>query len=123
MKTLLWLDDVRNPLENNWLVFSPIEQPFNVVWVKSYDEFKSYIVDNGMPDAICFDHDLDPNQGLEGIEIIGEKTGYDCAKWLVWFCYENKIKLPLYNIQSANPVGKQNIKSILENYKKHHGTI
>ena len=24
MKTLLWVDDARNPLENDWLNFSPI---------------------------------------------------------------------------------------------------
>lgn len=24
MKTLLWLDDVRNPSQNDWLNFSPI---------------------------------------------------------------------------------------------------
>jgi hypothetical protein len=39
MKKLLWLDDIRNPFENDWLVLSPIEQPFDVSWVKSYPEF------------------------------------------------------------------------------------
>jgi hypothetical protein len=29
--TLLWLDDIRNPLEDNWLVFSSIT-PTEVVW-------------------------------------------------------------------------------------------
>jgi len=28
-------------------------------------------------------------------------------------------ELPLYNIQSANPVGKDNIDSLLKNYLKH----
>ena len=136
MKTLLWLDDIRNPLEDSWLVFSPIEQPFNVVWVKSYIGFVKYITDNGLPTAICFDHDLGDDHkkadngmiichhglaiGKDGYPICsGEKTGMDCAKWLVEYCMDNDKTLPLYNIQSANPVGKENIDSLLKNYLKH----
>ena len=47
MKKLLWLDDYRNPFEDNWLNFSPI--PINqleVVWVKSYNEFVEWIEKN-----------------------------------------------------------------------------
>lgn len=107
LKTLLWLDDSRTPFENDWLVFSPIEQPFNVVWIQSYTEFINWIEMKGLPDAICFDHDLGTDQ-----------TGYDCAKWLVDYCIDNNKSLPLYNIQSANPVGKVNIDSLLKNYIK-----
>ena len=122
MKTLLWLDDYRDPLKDNWLVFSPIEQPFEVIWVKSYQEFKDYIVDNGLPTAICFDHDLGftneyyIENNLPSPEV--EKTGMDCAKWLVWWCQEHNLKLPLYNIQSANPIGKDNIDGLLKSFIK-----
>lgn len=121
-KTLLWLDDIRNPFEfyetsdgvKGWLSYSPISHPFTVVWVKSYEEFVSFIEINGLPDAICFDHDL-------GISDTGkEKTGYDCAKWLVEYCLEHKKQLPLWNVQSANPVGKDNINGLLFNYEKHY---
>lgn len=117
LKTLLWLDDERNPHLNNWLVFSPIEQPFEVVWVKKYHEFVSWIEENGLPDAICFDHDLSDIYIKKSTYI--EKTGYDCAKWLVDYCIDNNKELPLYNIQSANPVGKENIDSLLKNYIKY----
>lgn len=128
---LLWLDDIRNPLEDNWLVFSPIDQPYEVVWVKSYYDFVTWIKNNGLPTAICFDYDL----GLVGhIERVSngmskrkskllkplEKTGYDCAKWLVEYCIDKSEKLPLYNIQSANLVGKENINNLLLNFKKHY---
>jgi len=130
MKTLLWLDDIRNPYEDNWLMFSPIENP-NITWVKSYKEFIIWIEMFGLPDAICFDHDL-------GMEVVlkarskgiskrksrklkqQEKTGYDCAKWLVDYCLDNKLDLPLYNIQSANPVGKENIDRLLKQFKKYN---
>lgn len=118
MKKLLWLDDIRNPFEVNsdgikhWLVFSPLEQPYEVYWVKSYSEFISWITANGLPHGICFDHDLG--------EIVGgiEKTGHDCAKWLVEFCLDNECALPIWNVQSANPVGKENINGVLEGYKR-----
>ena len=108
MKTLLWIDDVRNPLENDWLVFSPIGKDVDVVWVKSYDEFVDYLtrVDR-LPDAICFDHDLGD-----------DKSGYDCAKYLVEFCMDRGLKLPSWNCQSANPVGRENIDGLLNNYLK-----
>ena len=47
------------------------------------------------------------------------KSGYDCAKWLVDYCLDNKVQIPEWNIQSANPVGKENIGSLLSNARKH----
>jgi hypothetical protein len=47
-----------------------------------------------------------------------EYTGYDCAKWLVDYCMDNDLDLPYWDIQSANPVGKTNINSIMNNYRK-----
>ena len=130
MKTLLWLDDVRNPLKNDWLNFSPILKPFNCVWVKSYNEFIDWITANGLPDAICFDHDLHPEHYApreiweyqhkvhERMNFFKEKSGYDCAKWLIDYCRNNNLPLPEYNVQTANPVGKQKIINALEGFKK-----
>ena len=127
MKKLLWLDDFRNPLENNWLRFSPIGMDIDVYWVKSYNEFTIWIMTNGLPDGICFDHDLadihyNPNI-IDDYEIRYlddiEKTGYDCAKWLVNYCEKNNLRIPEYNIQSSNTVGKENIDMLLKNYKKY----
>lgn len=131
MKTLLWLDDVRNPLEDSWIVFSPIPPPFKTVWVKSYSEFVEWIIKNGLPGAICFDHDLGMDVALEArskgmskrksrLLKQQEKTGYDCAKWLVDYCMDNNLTLPPYNIQSANPVGKENINGLLKSFIKNY---
>lgn len=126
-KTLLWLDDIRDPMTQDWLVFSPIERPFNTVWVKSYEEFVDWIINNGLPDGICFDHDLAdehyaPQEHWDtdwhDHQNFKEKTGMDCAKWLVDYCIDNNLNLPLYNIQSANPVGKENINQYLQNFLK-----
>jgi len=64
----------------------------------------------GLPDGICFDHDL----GLEGSTV--EKNGYDCAKWLVEYCLDMDKNFPPYAIQSANPVGKENIDKLLKSF-------
>lgn len=110
MKTLIWLDDSRNPFDKeiDWLVFSPIGRDINVLWAQSYDQFVIYLLIYGLPDGICFDHDL-------GTEL----TGYDCAKWLCSYCEMHGYKLPEYNIQSGNPVGKENIDKYLKNYIKY----
>lgn len=108
--TLVWLDDVRDPFENDghWLVFAPIRAN-EVIWVKSYNEFVDWITENGLPDGIAFDHDLaDVDQA--------EKTGMDCAKWLVDYCIDNDKKLPLFSSQSANPPGRENILGLLTNF-------
>jgi hypothetical protein len=134
MKTLLWLDDIRNPFVptkggGSWLVFSPINlnDGAEVVWVKSYQEFVDWITANGLPDGICFDHDL-------GLDLVHEKkvmskrelkrfrktpeykTGFDCTKWLVEYCLDRKLYPPKYNIQSSNTVGKANIDGLLKNF-------
>lgn len=121
-KTLLWLDDYRNPHENDWLNFSPIGKDCNVVWVKSYAGFTHWIIVNGLPDAVCFDHDLGNIPEYEYETTVenpnSELTGYDCAKWLVKYCMLHGKPLPLYAIQSANTVGKENIDKYLKNYIK-----
>lgn len=122
MKKLLWLDDERNPYQDRWAECFPIKDA-EIHWVKSYKEFITWIMTNGLPDAVCFDHDLadisyNPEKG-QSMFVYHEKTGYDCAKWLADYCMENNVMIPLYNIQSANPVGKANIDSYLKNVIKH----
>lgn len=134
-KILLWLDDTRNPFLNDWLSYSPIDKPYDVVWVKSYVEFVDYLINNGLPDGICFDHDLgltiDSNSELTyyngeissfslNVYNDNEKSGYDCAKWLVEYCMDNNKQLPAYNIQSMNPVGKEKINALFKNFIKHY---
>ena len=136
MKKLLWLDDIRDPespMENGstWAEsFSPIDSPYSIHWVKSHHEFVEWIIFNGLPDAICFDHDLGMEVALQARENGMSKresrklkqkelTGMDCARWLVEYCLDNQLQLPLYNIQSANPVGKENIDGLLKSFIKY----
>jgi hypothetical protein len=110
MKQRIYLDDVRTPIDEGWVI------------VRNYDEFVSTIEKIGFSniELVSLDHDLGESAMKEwhnnvynnyqlNYDNITEKTGYDCAKWLSNHCINNKLKLPLYNIQSANSVGKENI--------------
>jgi hypothetical protein len=123
--TLLWLDDVRNPFVADWLLqYAPDYEKDEVVWVKNYNQFVEWINTNGLPDMICFDHDLADIREIPNSTLVlasdwnEEKTGYDCAKWLVEYCMDNNLKLPDWEIQSANPVGRDNINGLLNGYSK-----
>ena len=97
----IWLDDFRAPM---------IPQTETIAWVKNYDEFVGQVKAFGKHISECivhFDHDLGE-----------DKSGYDCAKWLVDWCIENDYAVPDYDIQSSNPVGRQNIESVFESYWK-----
>lgn len=122
----LFLDDIRNPKDCcNGLVPSNLNKLYwDNDWsiVRSYNTFVAWIVKNGLPDFISFDHDLADihysmdfsNPNFNG----NEMTGYDCAKWLVDYCLDQKLQLPHFVIHSQNPVGKQNIQGYLLNASK-----
>jgi hypothetical protein len=133
----LYLDDWRTPgvtasyhrdekvrkamIESEWVI------------VKSYKEFVDYIMSHGIPYMVSFDHDLGdefhflesdkPILSLEEVVFEYDKyeelTGYHAAKWLVDYCLDNNLTLPIYFVHSDNPVGTKNIISYLENFKKH----
>lgn len=106
MKTLLWVDDARNLMEDDWMNFSPIGRNCKVVWAQSYQEAIDFL-EKEWPDAICLDHDLGE-----------EKSGYDIAKYIVDKCIDEGKTLPEFASQSANPVGRENILNLFNNYCK-----
>ena len=129
----LFLDDVRIPKDAIGLVPDKHNQfYFSNDWeiVTNYDDFVEYIELNGVPKFVSFDHDLGDTamdeyfrnvatNGTLDYDNIKEKTGLDCAKFLVEYCTDENQPLPEYLVHSANPVGKRNIEGFLENAKKH----
>jgi hypothetical protein len=121
----LFLDDIRHPLD----AFEYTKQTMflHEKWeiVKNYNEFVKWIVENGLPDFVSFDHDLadrhlwaDDEKANEQqtMQVHIEKTGYDCAKWLVDYCLDNNLDWPKFYCHSMNPVGKYNVNSILDQF-------
>lgn len=132
IKTIfLFLDDIRNPedafLYTNQKKF--LEQKWEIV--RNFNEFIGHIKNNGLPFYISFDHDLadthytpehlwtDYNKSKEwqDKQVHQEKTGYECAIWLVDYCIDNNLTLPEYYCHSLNPVGKDKIISLLNQFK------
>ena len=133
MKTLLWLDDIRDPFVGDWLMsYAPqfSDGEGEVIWVKNFDGFVNHIRFNGLPDMISFDHDLGEDVAISKVKMglskrqarkekRETKSGYDCAKWLVDYCLDKEIPIPVFGVHSANPVGAENIRGLLNNAKKH----
>ena len=119
-KIQLYLDDIRTPNNDDWHV------------VRNYDELVAHIRLNGLDkyEVISLDHDLgdtaqkeyfnnvSPNYQLDYNNIL-EKTGLDCAKWLVAESMNSKIPLPQIYTHSANPIGSANIMGYVNNYLKN----
>ena len=98
--TYLYIDDERTPsTDHEWVV------------VRSYNEAIDYLEANPCPSYISFDHDLGDGP-----------TGKDIATWMVrrdLNCEPGNDYIPTdfqFNVHSANPVGRDNIKAVLEGY-------
>lgn len=119
-KIKLYLDDIRTPLDKEWEV------------VRTFEELVKHIQQVGLEnyDVISLDHDLgdsaiqeyilngSPNYTLDYNNIL-EKTGMDCAKFLVAESMSTSIPLPQIYIHSANPIGSANMMGYVNNYLKN----
>lgn len=100
----MFIDDERDPPngETDWVVCRKPQQVFFEVMLK------------GFPSFISFDHDLG-----------ADMTGHDIAKDLVEEdMYRNGEMIPQnfsFYVHSQNPVGAENIRSLLNNYLAHRG--
>ena len=116
-KHYIYLDDVRVPKDPKWIV------------VRSYEEFVAKVQELGLDNIqeISLDHDLGPQSTRHFLttasktykfdyDAVDEKTGLDCAKWIVDYSMDMGIKLPLIYVHSANPVGSSNIMGYINNY-------
>lgn len=90
--------------------------------VRSFGQFKNWIIENGIPNIVSFDYDLaDVEELKEELNIeewfnLNENkvyTGLDCAKFLLNYCNDNKLNFPDYIIHSVNPDGTEEIKKLL----------
>lgn len=131
---ILWLDDLRNPYLD---IEGKVPKADLIVdWVLNFEQFVQWIEKHGLPKVISFDHDLadehytpeyfwdnyDESKKYQEWKSkhYKEKTGMDCAKWLVDYCIDSNKPLPEFYVHSANPVGADNIRGLLTNFLKHN---
>jgi hypothetical protein len=90
----IYLDDLRTPSDNSWFI------------IRNHHDFIHKISTSfNQIECISFDHDLGE-----------EKTGFDCAKYLIEYCMNNNLTPPQTYVHSANPVGRENIIYLINNY-------
>jgi hypothetical protein len=117
MKSKIYLDDVRTPIQGDWVV------------VRNYDEFVKKVEEIGLDniEIISLDHDLGETAMNEwhknvyynyelNYENIIEKTGMDCTKWLVEQWLDGKTVVEVV-IHSANAIGSANMMGYINNYR------
>jgi hypothetical protein len=115
--TRIYLDDIRTPIEEGWTI------------VRNYDEFVSTIMYIGLDNIefISLDHDLGDSAMKEwhtnvyhnyklDYNNITEKTGMDCAKWLVEQWMDGGKVVDVFT-HSANAIGSANIMGYINNYR------
>lgn len=93
----LWVDDIREP-PNGWF------------WAKNYEEAIQEIF-SGKYEIVSLDHDLGDTDSKTGYDILCE-IERQIAKGGVW------IKLPEFQIHSANPVGRANMNRAINSIRR-----
>lgn len=118
----LFLDDERVPGDVTWRLLP--SAVYHIV--RNYDEFVDSITNYGLPVFVTFDHDLaDEHYGaiteyehddgdMKKTFSFTEKTGFDCAKFLVDYCIQHSLQFPVYEVHSMNPVGAERIRLYIE---------
>lgn len=117
-KVNIYLDDVRTPIAiQDWIV------------VRNYEQFVDKVQEIGLKniEQISLDHDLDKSAMVEWLfgavrnytinySKIKEKTGLECAKWLVEQWKNGEPVCQVYT-HSANAIGSANIMGYINNYR------
>jgi hypothetical protein len=123
MPKLLFLDDIRNPQDAFAYTHQEVFMEEHWEIVRSFEQFIDWIETNGLPDFVSFDHDLadvhsaDYNS-IKSVDEYKEKTGYDCALWMVNYCMDNRLKCPAFYCHSMNLVGRDKIFGLLEQFSR-----
>ena len=136
-KLKIYLDDLRTPVDNDWLVVRNCYEFVNLVNKVGLINISLISLDHDLGDSAMKEYfnNVTKNYKLD-YDNIEEKTGYDAAKWLVGEFYtlnENRInmsrfdkkqkpiKFPEVVVHSANPIGSANIMGYINNFLMNEG--
>lgn len=116
-KVRIYLDDVRIPTQDDWLVAKNYEQFVELITTHQLENIELISLDHDLGDSAMVEYynNVKDNYTLD-YNNIQEKTGYDCCKFLVNYSIDTNIQLPLIYVHSANPVGCGNMMGYINNY-------
>jgi len=120
-KKYLYLDDVRTPIADHWMVARSHTEFVSAIRLYGLEKFEVISLDHDLGDQAMIEYytNVKNNSELNYENIINEKTGYDCCKFLVAESMTKKIPLPQIYVHSANPVGAHNMMGYINNYLKN----
>ena len=136
-KVKIYLDDVRTPIENDWLVVRSFHELVNLVNKLGMENIKLISLDHDLGDTAMKEYfnNVSKNYKLD-YDNITEKTGYDAAKWMVNEFYDKypkrlkmsrldkkqtPVRFPEVVVHSANPIGSANIMGYINNFLMNEG--
>lgn len=108
----LFLDDERTPIQVTWINYPSVDWDI----VRTVGEF-SEAYRSGAYEVVSLDHDLQDFCPVTSVEL----TGKHAAMYMVHLDDLGKVILPEIFVHSMNPVGKENIKSYIDSYKRYKG--
>ena len=116
-KMRLYLDDIRTPNDDDWIVVRNYETFVSRIRLHGLENFEVISLDHDLGDSAMVEYytNVKNNYTLEYNNIL-EKTGYDAAKFLVAESMSKNIPLPQIYVHSANPIGSSNIMGYVNNY-------
>jgi hypothetical protein len=109
--------ELHKEYDADWTIVINYEQFVKAI-TEHFDQFQK------LPELISFDHDLGNEHYKDAFashidyDSYSEKTGYHCAKFLVDFCLDRALDPPPFLVHSMNVTGVENIRSLLQNYRK-----
>ena len=122
-KKRLYLDDVRTPIGTDWVIIRNYEHFVSTIRLYGLENFDVISLDHDLGDESMIEYytNVKNNYVLNYDNIVNEKTGYDCCKFLVAESMSKKIPLPQIYVHSANPIGSANIIGYINNYLMNCG--
>ena len=120
-KKRLYLDDVRTPIGTDWVIIRNYEHFVSTIRLYGLENFDVISLDHDLGDESMIEYytNVKNNYVLNYDNIVNEKTGYDCCKFLVAESMSKKIPLPQIYVHSANPIGSANMMGYVNNYLKN----
>ena len=136
-KVKIYLDDLRTPVDKDWLVVRNFHEFVNLVNKVGITNISLISLDHDLGDTAIKEYfnNVSKNYKLD-YDNIEEKTGYDAAKWMVNEFYDKypkrltmsrfdkkqtPVRFPEVVVHSANPIGSANIMGYINNFLMNEG--
>lgn len=130
MKTLIFLDDERNPEDVTWISYPKYKEILVFRHHEQFIDFCDNVLSNSTSQLnfdtldFSFDHDIQSYDNTNK-----EWTGYNCLQYLLDDTYLKDLEYGIsgfgnftnssFFFHTNNPVGKDNMKAYYNNFKQH----